>query len=220
MIHHTFLAAARSAQRSFPHRRQATLGFSIPQLLSYSVASSLMLVAATATLLSSIRSNNNMELYQRAEERWSRISSLIQSEASEASSITYNDSFTCLGASTGGAASSVFTLRIPILDTNQSPSQSPIFYTKAGSGSSAELRRCGLGYSADGKLRLNDTNNTFATVGLRTDLVITNPSTHSFTYTLNIYSPSNQLILSRTAIATVGVEPAQICNSTETACVN
>jgi hypothetical protein len=53
---------------------------------------------------------------------------------------------------------------------------------------------------------------------LRTDLVITNQAPDSFTFTLNFYSPSDQLILSRSATATVGVEPAQICNADETEC--
>jgi len=216
MIKLTFLAAARSAAR----RRRATRAFSIPQLLSYSAASALLVVVANASLLSSIRSNSDMELYQRAEERWSRISSLIQSEVSEASEILYNVNFVCLGSSTGGGTTQIFALKIPYLKADQSASNTFIYYSQVGSGASAELRRCGFGYSADGKLRFTDTRNTFSTVGLRTDLVITNPATDSFTFTLNIYTPSNQLILSRSATATAGVELAEICNADETKCEN
>lgn len=213
-------ATRRAARRPSPHHHKPARGFSIPQLLSYSVASALLLVVATSTLLSSIRSNNNMELYQRAEERWSRISALIQSEASEASGITYGDNFACLGSIVGGGGATIFTFKIPYLRADQSPSETAIYYSQTGTGSSAELRRCGFGYSADGKLRFTDTRNTFSTVGMRTELSISNTSTDSFTFTLNFYTPSNQLIFSRSATASAGVEPAQICNSADTLCVN
>jgi hypothetical protein len=204
MINQTVLTAVRSsARRSSPHRHWATRAFSIPQLLSYSVASSLLLVLANVTLLSSIRSNNSMEFYQRAEERWSRISGLIQSETSEANEIRYNQNIVCLGSSSGGTAVWSFTLQIPFLDSvDNTISSRAISYTRVGSGSTAEVRRCGSGYNADGT-HIGG-NNTLSTVGMRTEMVITNPAADSFTYTLNFYTPSNQLIFSRSATATVG----------------
>jgi hypothetical protein len=222
MINRNLPATPRGAFRNFSAQgRKSARGFSIPQMLAYSVASSLLLAISTATMLSSIRNNNNMELYQRAEERWSRISSLIQSEASEASMIKYGINFACMGSIVGGGGATIFTLEIPhIRDDGQSAPPHSISYSQTGSGSSAELRRCGSGYSADGKLRFTDTNNTFSTVGMRTELAISNASTDSFTFTLNIYTPSNQLIFSRSATASVGVELSKICNSTETVCVN
>ena len=217
MIKHVFLAAAqRSPRHHTLHHRQATRGFSLPQLLVYSVASTLLTAVAAATLMSNIRSNSNMELYQRAEERWSRISSLIQSETSEASSITYGESFPCSGYGSGINVPSSFKLVVPNLTSSGS---SPIFFLKNGTGSSTQLFRCGLGYNADGTLRIGQ-DLILSTLGLRTDLVITNQAPDSFTFTLHFYSPSNQLILSRSATATVGVEPAQICNSAETLCAN
>jgi hypothetical protein len=208
MIKSTFLAAARStARRSSPQQHWATRAFSIPQLLSYSVASALLVVVANATLLSSLRSNNNMELYQRAEERWSRIHALIQAEASDAYHVAYNDLSSCGGVSTSGRLINwAFTLHIPYLTPDLHTAPQIARYGTVGSGSSAEIQRCGRGYLADGSF---SDNVTLSTVGLRTQLVITNAEEDSFTYTINIYTPSNQLIFSRSAIASVGV----VCDS-------
>jgi hypothetical protein len=209
MIKYTFLATTRSAaRRSSTHRRWATRAFSIPQLLAYSVASALLVVVANATLLSSLRSNNNMEMYQRAEERWSRISALIQAEVREAHMIRYNTFISCSGAASGGTfVNWDFTLYIPILQSiDGGGGDATIRWGNVGSGSSAEIRRCGVGYLADGTF---SENNTLSTVGLRTQMLITNAAKHSFTYTINIYTPSNQLIFSRSAIASVGV----VCDS-------
>ncbi len=207
-----------AARRSLPQYRQSTPGFSILQLLTYTVISTLLATLTAATMISSIRSNKNMELYQRAEERWSRISSLIQSETSEADSITYGESFPCLGYGNNVPVPSVLKLNIP--NSISSTSSSPIFYFKNNVPSNPyrpQLLRCGLSYNADGTLRVGQSL-TLSTLGLRTDLVITNEAPDSFTFTLNFYTPSNQLILSRSATATVGVEPAEICNAAETLC--
>jgi hypothetical protein len=212
----TFLAAARC---SSPHRRLATRGFSIPQLISYSAASALVVAVATSTLISSIRSNSNMELYLRAQERWSRISSLILTEASEASTVTYDESFACLGYGGNAAIPSIFKLVVPTPSNDKIQISTSTFYLKSGNGASAKLLRCGAGYNADGTLTLGQSL-TLATLGLRTDLLISNQTSDSFTFTVNIYSPSNQLILSRSATATVGVEPAQNCDPAELGCYN
>jgi hypothetical protein len=209
-----------SARHTPPQYRRSTPGFSIPQFLIYSVTSTLLIMVTAATLISSIRSNKNMELYQRAEERWSRISSLIQSETSEADSIKYGEWVACLGYGGNVPVQYVFMLNIP--NSNSSNSSSSIFYfldNNTTNSHSPQLLRCGLGYNADGTLRIGQSL-TLSTLGLRTNLVITNQAPDSFTFTLNFYSPSNQLILSRSATATVGVEPAQICNADGTDCAN
>ncbi len=222
MINSNHITVIRNAlTRYAPQRRKRARGFSIPEFLSYSVASSLLIAASATTLITSIRSNTNMELYQRAEESWSRISALIQSEANEASSFTYGETLSCLGSIAGGGGRTIVKFEIPYL-LDQAASTTRIYYSHPPNvtGSSSQLRRCGFGYSADGKLRFTDTNNTLSTVGLRTEMSVSDTATDSFTFTLNFYTPSNQLIFSRSATATAGVEPAQICNSTGTTCVN
>jgi hypothetical protein len=121
------------------------------QLVVYASASGFLLTAAAAALLSSLRSNASMEAYQRAEERWSRLSHLIQSEASEASEVLYGQSLHCAGSS-GNAD---VTLRIPYVSESggvQSEAMALVQYYKVGSGAATELRRCGAPYLADGRL--------------------------------------------------------------------
>jgi hypothetical protein len=210
---------SRRIANPLPRGRRPGLAFTIPELLIYSASSGLLLVAASATLLSSLRSNRNMEYYQRAEERWSRISSVIQSEVSEAQTVTYGDPVACGGLAAGVNNRSLFTLNIPYLDSNQARGQITIQYYRIGSGATAQLWRCGRPYAMSGKLRFT-ASNTDATAGLKTDIQIINPTSESFSFNLDIYSPDNQKILSRTASASVGVEPAVVCDKNQTVCNN
>jgi hypothetical protein len=180
-------------------------GFSLLQLVVYASASGFLLTAAAAALLSSLRSNASMEAYQRAEERWSRLSHLIQSEASEASEVLYGQSLHCAGSS-GNAD---VTLRIPYVSESggvQSEAMALVQYYKVGSGAATELRRCGAPYLADGRLNFASPSRD-TRIALHTDLLVENPAIDAFTFTLTLYSSSDREVLRRTGTASVGVEP-------------
>jgi hypothetical protein len=196
------------------------MAFTIPQLLVYTAASGILLAATTTTLLSNIRTNSNMELYQRAEERWSRISSLIQLEASEANAVLYNQSVACGGVSGGAGPRSLFSLQIPYLrEDNITETSTLIHYYTTGSGTTARIRRCGRPYVQNGKLR-TDVNvvPTDAIVGLKSEISL-EPSlatAESFEFTMKFYTAGNQSVFSRKSTATVGVEP--VCPDSPLAC--
>lgn len=188
------------------------MAFTIPQLLVYTAASGVLLAATTTTLLANIRTNSNMELYQRAEERWSRISSLIQLEASEADSVEYDVHVTCSGVNNyNEEQKSLFTLNIPIVDNDPTKQSPQIHYYRSGSGPDATLRRCGPPYLPNGKLK-TDEGYVDAEVGLKTDIEI-DPNLRSpdaFNFRIDFYTAGKKKVFSRSSTATAGVEPAEI----------
>jgi hypothetical protein len=201
-----------------PRQRRSTQAFTLPEFLVYVSAGGLLLVLATTTLLSSLRSNRSMELRQRAEERWNRVSTLIQSEVSEAESILPPGfAVFCSGVAGSKSGDAILSLRIPYLTANQAERQAvDIHYYLNGSGATAELKRCGPPYARNGALIIGTVNES--TVSMRTELQVTNPSSDSATYTLNFYTPEGTLALSRSSRATVGVEPTSVCNAAQTTC--
>jgi hypothetical protein len=193
-----------------PGRSRAAMAFTIPQLLVYTAASGVLLAATTTTLIANIRTNSNMELYQRAEERWSRISSLIQLEASEADEVRYGEDVVCGGVGNyNEEQKSLFTLRVPLLDNDPTKvTFTRIHYYKSGSGPEATLSRCGFPYLPNGKLR-TDEGYVDAVVGMKTNIEI-DPnlrSPESFTFRIDLYTAGNKKVFSRSSTATAGVEP-------------
>jgi hypothetical protein len=192
-----------------PHRLGArtgnSAGFTVLQLLLYTAASGFILAGLTASLVSNIRSNNQLESYERLEERWGRLSNLVRIETTEAQIVLYGQSVSCANSST-----SLVTLSIPYLITNpisgvQSSGTSLIHYYASGTGARTELRRCGPPYLLKGVLD-HTAPSTVATIGPMTEMVISNPTTDSFIFRMNLYTHIQQLGLSRDGTASAGVE--------------
>ena len=185
----------RRALRRSAGRRGEAKGFTLLELVFYAATSSLILMAAATAILSIIRSNTNLEVNQRVEARRSRVSALIQSETTESEKILFGQTISCPGVK----SNSTFTLQIPYLPnpTNSSTSQALIHYYTAGSGATAELRRCGPPYNSDGSLMFSEFP-TDASISLRTQLVINSDLEKSnqsqITYTLTFYGPDNKKV--------------------------
>jgi Tfp pilus assembly protein PilV len=150
-----------------PHRRQASAaGFSLVELLIYVALAGGVLAMITGVTVSNIRSTSNIELRLRTADLWGRISSLIESEISEADGIKYNETLpsACVASVANSPTVSSFSLQIPHLNSTSStsgalphvsihyyqvPDPNPPTDTPAKDN---DLWRCGPGYTASGQL--------------------------------------------------------------------
>ena len=150
-----------------PHRRQASAaGFSLVELLIYVALAGGVLAMITGVTVSNIRSTSNIELRLRTADLWGRISSLIESEISEADGIKYNETLPseCVASVANSPTVSSFSLQIPHLNSTSSTSGAlphvSIHYFQAPDPNRStdpppkdnDLWRCGPGYSASGQL--------------------------------------------------------------------
>ena len=150
-----------------PHRRQASAaGFSLVELVIYVALAGGVLAMITGVTVSNIRSTSNIELRLRTADLWGRISSLIESEISEADGIKYNETLPseCVASVANSPTVSSFSLQIPHLNSTSSTSGAlphvSIHYFQAPDPNRStdpppkdnDLWRCGPGYSASGQL--------------------------------------------------------------------
>lgn len=186
-------APLRSAPGIFLRGVAKPGGFTLLELVFYAATSGLVLTAATIAILVSMRSNALFELHQREEARLSRISSLIQSETTEAKTVELNSPSPAPAQCEDlNGSSSRFTLQIP--NPNSAPSAGPVsvHYYQRGSGVSAELLRCGPPYKDDGSLDFDALSST-AIVALSTELAVNaaNSGPQQIRYTLTFWRPSS-----------------------------
>lgn len=133
------------------HRPGAAAGFTLVELLTYAVLSGVLLTATLSVLLSTNRSNSEMLRGMRLQDRWSRLSQLLDLEVAEGQTISYD---TDLPAGCGGAAATVgtsnrVTITIPYLAAGAGTiSTTTISYYLRGS----DLWRCGPPFQLDGRL--------------------------------------------------------------------
>jgi prepilin-type N-terminal cleavage/methylation domain-containing protein len=129
-------------------------GFTLVELLVTMAAGLVLLGAVTPVIISEIRSGLTSERAQRAQEDFLRLTSLIDSEVSEASEIEYN--VTTTGCSPSG--SSVFTINVPhgFDSSTLTPYEATIHYFI----SSGSLYRCGPPFLASGALNPTGTVST------------------------------------------------------------
>lgn len=191
-------APRHAARRHEPKGGRRAAGFTLVELVFYAATSGLILMATSIALLSSMSSNAKLEVYQRMEARLNRVNSLIQSETTEASEVSYVQSIPCDGV----GSKSLFTLKIPYLsdqgNDGQKRESASIHYYQSGDGPTSELRRCGPPYKADGSLNFS-VNPTDASIAFRTRLQVveTDPNKsneHRITFTLSFYRPDDEKI--------------------------
>ena len=189
-------------------KRRLDAGFTLVELLVYVTVASVVLAAAAATVLSSIRSSTNLELERRGLETWSRITQFIESEVADATEISLDrgyelclDNFDVRRSAT--AEEVRFSLAIPVPSTTvwQSTNLSVfdrnaqriwVHYTLRLENGSLALVRCGPPYDADGELRADAPNAYESMIHPRVEMNVdlTKSNTNRVTYTLNLFTPA------------------------------
>ena len=132
--------------------RSAAPGFTLVELLTYTVLSGLVLWATLSVVLSTNRSNNQMVRAMRLQDRWSRLSQLIESEVAEGIQITYPAALPSECGSFSGTVNPVVQITIPYLasPTAAATTSTSISYFLSGTS----FYRCGPPYQSDGRLQL------------------------------------------------------------------
>lgn len=169
--------------------RRPQSGFTLHELLIALAVSALLLLGLTTFAISSIRTTTKQAIAQRYQTGFGRLSHLIETETSEAQTITYGQPIT---ASCGSAAS-LFSLSVPVIDDlvlNQTATitQASVHYYQSGT----EVRRCGPAIRADGTL--DTTTITDARVLSNAELSVqSDPATaaNEFQYRLVMRDPRN-----------------------------
>lgn len=148
--------------RSHPHhhRRTSAAGFSLVELLIYVAMAGGVLATIMGVTVSQIRSTSTQELRLRTVDLWGRLSSLIESEISEAERIEANLPLpsSCIDPGDSGApTTSIFSLTIPyVADTTGlsagTLNKVNIYYYQRRLGLANDLWRCGPGYLPTGQL--------------------------------------------------------------------
>lgn len=146
---HFPVSRRRLLHRPGRRRRPGTAaGFSLEELLTYAVLSGVLLTATLSVLLSTNRSNSEMLRGMRLQDRWSRLSQLLDLEVAEGQLISYDTDLPVACGSTVGSSNRV-TITIPYLPAGTPTiSSTTISYYLRGS----DLWRCGPPFRADGSL--------------------------------------------------------------------
>lgn len=167
------------------------VGFTLVELLVTMAAGLVLIGAVTPVIISEIRSGLLAERAQRAQEDFLRLTSLIDSEVSEGSEITYNKTTT--GCSPSG--SSVFTIKVPhgFDASTLAPNEATIHYFI----SSGSLYRCGPPLLNNGAL---DPTGTVSTALLSPNVEISLGSAANskfLEYTLLVEDENGQALFSQ-----------------------
>ncbi len=188
--------------------RRLDAGFTLVELLIYVTVATVVLAAAAATVLSSIRSSTNLELERRGLETWSRITQFIESEVADATEIRRDRGYVLCLDSLNVARSATdaevrFSIAIPQPpDTNWQSTNLSVFdrnnqrvwvyYTLRLENGSLALVRCGPPYDANGELRADAPDAYESMIHPRVEMNVdtTKSNTHRVTYTLNLYTPA------------------------------
>jgi len=190
-----------------PKQRQDT-GLTLVELLVYVTVATVVLAAAAATVLSSIRSSTNLELERRGLETWSRITQFIEGEVADATEISFNRDYelcldTLVARRSATAEEVRFSMAIPVPATTawQSTNLSVfdrfnqkvwVHYMLRLENGSLALVRCGPPYDANGELRADAPDAYESMIHPRVEMNVdtTKSNTHRVTYTLNLYTPA------------------------------
>jgi type II secretory pathway pseudopilin PulG len=190
-----------------PKQRQDT-GLTLVELLVYVTVATVVLAAAAATVLSSIRSSTNLELERRGLETWSRITQFIEGEVADATEISFNRGYELcldtLDARRSATAEEVrFSMAIPVPSTTawQSTNLSVfdrfnqkvwVHYMLRLENGNLALVRCGPPYDANGELRADAPDAYESMIHPRVEMNVdtTKSNTHRVTYTLNLFTPA------------------------------
>lgn len=190
-----------------PKQRQDT-GLTLVELLVYVTVATVVLAAAAATVLSSIRSSTNLELERRGLETWSRITQFIEGEVADATEISFDRDYELcldtLDARRSATAEEVrFSMAIPVPATTawQSTNLSVfdrfnqkvwVHYMLRLENGNLALVRCGPPYDANGELRADAPDAYESMIHPRVEMNVdtTKSNTHRVTYTLNLYTPA------------------------------
>lgn len=143
-------------------------GFTLVELLLAVAIGGFVMVGATQLIISQTKSSVNAELAQRVRNDANRINYLINTEASEAVTVGTTSIPSQCAAPAGSTAR--FNLNIPFptgaatyVGTTSPTNFVSVYYYTTTSGSNTDLRRCGPGIDANGKLILGtDAANTTA----------------------------------------------------------
>jgi hypothetical protein len=118
------------------------------ELLIYMVLSGVLLTATLSVVLSTNRSNSEMLRGMRLQDRWSRLSQLLDLEVAEGQLISYDTDLPAACGATAGTSRRV-TIAIPYLPAGAgTTSTTTISYYLRGT----DLWRCGPPFQADGRL--------------------------------------------------------------------
>lgn len=169
-------------------------GFTLIELLLVAAIGSIVLLGAAFFAVSGVRSTAVLRIAQRYQTGFGRLSHLIETEVSEATTIAY------AGAADGCAPDNVvFSLTIPVLvrdETAAEPIPRTVEYYRLGN----DLWRCGPVVNADGTL-----NPTIIRPGLlltNAELSTQNTTASEFEYSVRMTDANNA-----TAIFDSSVEP-------------
>ena len=131
-------------------------GFSLIELLLYSVLTVISLGGLVTALVADLRSGTSLQTFQQSLSRWKRLNRLLSTEIAEADQILYGANVACAGSQ----ANSIFTFRIPYISNpaEGSPNlrRTTIHYysNNANDDAGNQLWRCGPGYLPSGELNL------------------------------------------------------------------
>lgn len=148
-----FSALHSRLQQHGSHRRsKRRSGFTLIELLTYTVLSALVLSATVSVVVSTNRYNNRMLRSMRLQDRWARLSQLIESEVAEGKQITYGVSLPAACGSFPGTPNPIVNVTIPYLasGTSAATTDTSIIYFL----SNGNLYRCGPPFKEDGRLDL------------------------------------------------------------------
>lgn len=210
------------------HPHQASLGFTLVELLVVAAIGSLVLGAISAVATSTIRSSLNSEILQRSTNQLGRVNGIIEADISEAGSV---DNGTTPALQTGRpltncsiSGNSVLTINIP--DYTVSPAVSwQIHYfntptetsstssTTTNTDSSNTLWRCGPAINQLGQL-INPGSSPITSIvspHARIDTVtVTGTPASAATYSITIFSPSGNTVQRGPSQTTVRIRSGQV----------
>ncbi|MEB3271773.1 MAG: hypothetical protein VKJ44_09025 [Synechococcus sp.] len=177
------------------------------ELLIYAVLSGVLLTATLSVLLSTNRSNSEMLRGMRLQDRWSRLSQLLDLEVAEGREIFYDNDRGELPTACGATAgtSSRVTIEIPYLAAAAGPiSTTTIDYYLRGT----DLWRCGPPFRADGRLDptaplvSSQLSNRMGFRLARSTSTPSNPDeSRVLRYTIEFLTPEGRVLFSRSGAA-------------------
>lgn len=123
------------------------------ELLIYMVLSGVLLTATLSVVLSTNRSNSEMLRGMRLQDRWSRLSQLLDLEVAEGQLISYDTDLPAACGATAGTSRRV-TIAIPYLPAGAGTTSTTTisYYLRDNPAGGSDLWRCGPPFQADGRL--------------------------------------------------------------------
>lgn len=178
-------------------------GFSLPELLLAAALSALTLVVAVQVLGPQLRSNQRMEGYMRLQERWARVSYLLDTEIQKARSI-----------STG---TNSLTLQVPVR-TSSGATESSITYRQSGT----QLLRDGPAINTWGDLNPSSPRSGDLLIdGVQTGSFSASGVSSSVSYTINLIDPNSDATYSgRGSVARGRADCLSLESDSDTSCQN